>query len=195
MKKTVFIIAMFIMAIGCAGASHAANEIIGTTCTESAWQSCLTNYGVTYDSSCSNSACSLCNNRSSSAGLTNSFGIVTSTTYRYETNCPSSYGGTATCSCKQTSSSYKCASGYYGTATSSTSGCTACPSNATCAGGNNSTFSCNKGYYKDGSSCSACPGIGTSAAGATSISSCYIPAGTTYSDSTGGGEYTANCPY
>ena len=59
--------------------------------------------------------------------------------------------------CKPTGTScsacttYRCNSGYYGTALSASRGCTRCPTNATCAGGNNSTFVCNTGYYKNGS--------------------------------------------
>lgn len=93
--------------------------------------------------------------------------------------------------------SYKCNSGYYGTATSASSGCTACPSNATCVGGNNSTFKCNKGYYKNGTSCSACPFFSipnnmvqtgtTAGTGATAITECYIPSGNAFADTTGSG--------
>ena len=50
--------------------------------------------------------------------------------------------GTSCSSC----TTYRCNSGYYGTARSASSGCTKCPSNATCAGGNGSTFVCAKGY-------------------------------------------------
>lgn len=55
---------------------------------------------------------------------------------------------------------YKCMKDFYGTATSKSTGCTACPANATCAGGNNSTFVCNGGYYKataNATECSKCP--------------------------------------
>ena len=60
---------------------------------------------------------------------------------------------------------------------------------------------CAAGYYGTGlptvggSSCTQCPSPGTSAAGSTSQSDCYIPAGTTGSDSTGTYKYTANCYY
>lgn len=101
------------------------------------------------------------------------------------------------------SCSYKCASGYYGTATSSTSGCTKCPSNATCAGGNNSIFKCNKNYFQSGASCMACPSATdrdgntlngqTAADGATSFRMCYIASGSKFSDETGDWEYTSNC--
>ena len=59
---------------------------------------------------------------------------------------------------------------------------------------------CSAGYYGtvtlvSSSACTQCPSPGTSAAGATSQSDCYIPAGTTGSDSTGTYKYTANCYY
>ncbi len=60
---------------------------------------------------------------------------------------------------------YRCAAGYYGTSSNGTSGCTRCPSN------------------------------GSSTAGATAITSCYLPSGTTGSDSTGSYTYTSNCYY
>ena len=96
--------------------------------------------------------------------------------------------------------SHQCAAGYYGTATSASAGCTKCPSNASCTGGNNSTFVCNQGYYKNGSKCERCPASGgvygtTASAGSTSITSCYLPSGTSFSDSTGSGTYTGNCYY
>lgn len=94
-----------------------------------------------------------------------------------------------------------CASGYYGSASlnymaGTYQGCTKCPSNATCAGGNGSTFVCNANYYKNGGRfCSACPSSGRSSRGSTSITSCYLPSGTTGSDSTGSYTYTSNCYY
>ena len=60
---------------------------------------------------------------------------------------------------------------------------------------------CSAGYYGtvgalvNSSSCTQCPSPGTSSAGATSQSDCYIPAGTTGSDSTGTYKYTSNCYY
>ncbi|MBP3340379.1 MAG: hypothetical protein J6L47_01800 [Alphaproteobacteria bacterium] len=100
---------------------------------------------------------------------------------------------------------YYCASGYYGTATGCSSGCTACPSNATCAGGNGSTFVCNTGYYKSGSSCARCPqhsasgNYGSSSSGATSSTRCYISAGTTwtFNDTKGSGseKFPSTCYY
>ncbi len=108
---------------------------------------------------------------------------------------------TGKCSCKTTSTTYACSAGYYGTATSSSAGCTKCPDNATCAGGNNSTFVCDKVYYKWVNTCRPCPlsdnGVrGTTAStGATLITDCYLPAGTAFSDDTGSGIYTSRCYY
>lgn len=89
-----------------------------------------------------------------------------------------------------------CPSGYWHN--TSTNTCVACPTNATCDDQQN--FVCNKGYYKNGTSCSRCPSSGgvygtTASTGATSITSCYIPSGTTMSDSTGKYTYTSNCYY
>jgi len=142
---------------------------------------------------------SVCNNCSGSTTSTSTNGVVQTQTKTLTTQCPKVEGGTADCSCDNVTS-YKCASGYYGTATSATSGCTKCPANATCAGGNGSTFSCAKGYYKDGTVCARCPSSGgiygtTASTGATSITSCYLPSGTTFSDSTGSGTYTSDCYY
>jgi len=137
--------------------------------------------------------CNACNNTAPSE---TTFGGVTTVGTKCWT--VGSLEGTK-CGCA-TTFTYKCASGYYGTATSATSGCTKCPENATCAGGNGSTFSCAKGYYKDGTSCARCPSSGgvygtTASTGATSITDCYLPSGTTFSDSTGSGTYTSNCYY
>ncbi len=67
-----------------------------------------------------------------------------------------------TCNCNtcSASTSYRCASGYYGSSTNGISGCTRCPSSG--------------GVY------------GTSAAGSTAITDCYIPAGDiSWTDDTG----------
>ena len=92
---------------------------------------------------------------------------------------------------------YKCDSGYYGTATSASAGCTVCPSNATCAGGNDSTFVCSRGYYKDGDKCTKCPSPGTTGllGGAEAITECYIMTGYSFSDDSGSVMYTGNCYY
>ena len=63
----------------------------------------------------------------------------------------------------KTTYSYRCAAGYYGSSSNGTSGCNPCPSG------------------------------GTSSAGTTSATGCYIPSGTTGSDSTGTYKYTSNC--
>ncbi|MDE6481639.1 MAG: hypothetical protein K2L25_02345 [Alphaproteobacteria bacterium] len=66
---------------------------------------------------------------------------------------------------------YRCAKGYYGTSTNGTSGCTRCPA----SGGTYGT---------------------TASAGATSITSCYLPSGSSFSDSTGSGTIVGgNCYY
>ncbi len=55
-------------------------------------------------------------------------------------------------------STYECAPGYYGSATNFLSHtCTKCPENATCLGGNNSTFICPSGTLKTQDACNACP--------------------------------------
>jgi len=61
--------------------------------------------------------------------------------------------------------SYNCASGYYGTATSASSGCTPCPA------------------------------PGTSAVQSPDITLCYVPKNQTISDETGNYEFTINCYY
>lgn len=91
---------------------------------------------------------------------------------------------------------YTCETGYYGSPTSSSTGCTICPSNATCDGG--PTFSCNKGYYKNGNSCTRCPSTTystTASSGATSITSCYIPSNVSITSSVGTYEFINNCYY
>lgn len=114
--------------------------------------------------------------------------------------CPITSGGTIDCWCDLASTTYRCSAGYYGTAISATSGCRACPSNATCVGGNSSTFVCKAGYYKAGTQCISCA-IGTneptatSAAGATSVSACYIPSDTNKSDNSGNFTYIDDCYY
>lgn len=78
--------------------------------------------------------------------------------------------------------------------------CKPCPTNATCPGGNNSTFYCNRGYFKNGNYCTRCPAMGTTYGttkiiGATDITQCYISAGTIGSDETGTFTYTNDCYY
>ncbi len=77
------------------------------------------------------------------------------------------YAGTPTCN---TSTEYRCAVGYYGSSTNGSSGCARCPASS--------------GTYGT-----------TASAGTTSVSGCYIPAGSSFSDSTGSGTYTRDCAY
>ena len=143
---------------------------------------------VSYDSRCTNNTfCTSCKSSTRTAN-----GVTTTTTRSMTSTCSNCH---VTPSCKIISTTYKCASGYYGTATSAFAGCTKCPAYATCAGGNGSTYVCNSGTYKTSSGCASCPWPGTSAAGSTSISSCYIRSGTLGSDDSGSYKYTADCYY
>ncbi len=151
---------------------------------------CVSQMGTTFDSSCTEAL--VCNCSGSTSMPPNLSGVISTYTNKLETYC---VGNVAYARCGSGPTTYKCASGYYGTATSSTSGCTKCPSNATCAGGNGSTFRCNANYYKSGSACEPCPNGGKSSSGSTDITSCYLSAGTSFSDSTGSGEYSGNCYY
>lgn len=105
----------------------------------------------------------------------------------------------------------KCDSGFYGTAgvqCNSSScqyyGCDSCPSSATCAGGNGSTFVCDKDHYKTASACPSCPTLTfgnlgthgkTSASGATSVTQCYIESGIDFNDGTGTFSFVSSCYY
>ncbi|HNY25405.1 MAG TPA: hypothetical protein PKJ33_02565 [Alphaproteobacteria bacterium] len=56
--------------------------------------------------------------------------------------------------------------------------------------------SCATGYYLSGGVCTACVSPGTSIDHNTGgITSCYIPSGTTMTDSYGTYTYTSNCSY
>ena len=78
-----------------------------------------------------------------------------------------------------------------------------CEATAECVGDfcvRGQNYRCVAGAYGNPSAsnktaCAPCPSPGTSAAGSTSQSDCYIPAGTTGSDSTGTYKYTSNCYY
>ena len=78
-----------------------------------------------------------------------------------------------------------------------------CEATAECVGNfcmHGQNYRCVAGAYGNPSAsnktaCAPCPSPGTSAAGSTSQSDCYIPAGTTGSDSTGTYKYTSNCYY
>lgn len=181
-----FIYMAAFIAVFAPGAAHAVAEACIT---------CVSfDGGGTQDCS-DTAACSLCNNQTGRTITQN--GVTTTTSYCWTSYKRVVVGETAKCDCAATET-YTCASGYYGKATSSTTGCTKCPSNATCSGG--TTFSCNKGYYKNGSLCSRCPASDgvygtTSGTGATAITECYIPSGTSFTDSTGKWQYTTNCKY
>ena len=186
MKHILKLIAVGALCVPIGPGAYAISIVTPNCCSNSCTISCSS---VTYDSRCEdNTFCTSCN----STTRTNNYGIVVTTGRRITTTCNNCH---VTPSCSITSTTYKCASGYYGTATSATSGCTKCPTNATCAGGNGSTYVCNKGTYKTSSGCESCPSPGTSPSGSTSISSCYIPLGTTGSDGSGTYKYTANCYY
>ncbi len=90
---------------------------------------------------CNDKLCSICKDQS----LTNDDGVTVIYPKWVETTC--SVTNVLNCTCKSGITQYECAAGYYGTATSSSAGCTKCPANATCAGGNDSTYSCNVGYW------------------------------------------------
>lgn len=61
------------------------------------------------------------------------------------------------------------------------------------------SYKCEAGYYGNprtsSGTCTKCPSPGTSAEGSTSQSDCYIPAGTTGSDSSGTYKYVSDCHY
>lgn len=183
MKK--LLTAAIIGAAGISSAAHAARN-----CCANALCCLATGSKCTYDSSCSSTLTCECDTLDN--GFTNKYGIIVTTTKKPEAYC---VGQTAYSRCVAGTTTYKCASGYYGTATSASAGCTACPANATCAGGNGSTFICKANYYKSGAACQPCPNSGKSTAGSTSITSCYLPSGTTFSDSTGSGTYSDKCYY
>lgn len=71
-----------------------------------------------------------------------------------------------------------------------------------CEATTKSYTSCNSGYYLMTNisggigDCLACPSPGSESDGGTSgISGCYVPSGTTGSDSTGSYTYSGNCYY
>lgn len=157
--------------------------------------------GATADSSCTNICTSSVCPRGTSATLPTGYTGKVTIAVITQCNGASSYS----CSCgMSTTSSLSCATGYYGTPSytyyngDAFGGCVKCPANtATCSG---TTFTCAKGYYKNGFSCTRCPSSGgvygtTASTGATSITQCYIPSGTSMSDGTGTYTYTSNCYY
>ncbi len=67
---------------------------------------------------------------------------------------------------------------------------------AACTSEGTSYYACKPGYYLSGGNCIACPDGGTSAdRNNTGIGACYLPAGTTGSDTTGKYSHTADCYY
>lgn len=97
--------------------------------------------------------CNLCQNRAPQETTSETPGITEVTEYVWRQGCDYT-----TCYCGLSDTkTYKCASGYYGTATSQSTGCTKCPTGATCPGGNNSTFICPSDTLKTQDACNACP--------------------------------------
>lgn len=123
----------------------------------------------------------------------------------YSTMYQRDTGTKENCGTSSTVYRYRCKSGYYSAggkqlAVGSTDGlsCTACPANATCSEGGMTTFTCNIGYYKDGSACTSCEttcGVGhtTDVAGAISSSECKAPANVALTDDTGTFTYSVAC--
>lgn len=71
---------------------------------------------------------------------------------------------------------------------------------AACEETNRTYVMCKPGYYLSGTICIACPesslGETTSAdQNMSGVRDCYLPAGTSFSDSTGSGTYSENCHY
>lgn len=131
-----------------------------TTCTNSS--QCYDGYYCKFTSSSSVGTCtpypdcsSGCTNCNTTSWGANGTGYETRTV----ATCDTTF-----CECSK-KNEYRCASGYYGSTTNGTSGC------------------------------SPCPTPGTSAAGAAVQTSCYIASGNTFSDTTGYGTYTGNCYY
>lgn len=108
--------------------------------------------------------------------------------------CPngSSSGGSTLPECYEKVSSgtppYKCKEGCYGSKVeytgSTISGCTKCPTNATCSGGTPSSFICNKGYYQVNNQCAPCP------ANSSCSNNDFTCGGGYYKN----GDYCAECP-
>ena len=153
--------------------------------------------------SASNIACQYCPQRGGGTPFTGAWGPYktgmvsrTKTTYNYTNTA----NYTCTESVRSSTTEYGCQSGYW---TEDARGvnmeCESCPDNATCGGtGNAEVFSCNKGYFRAGTACMPCPSSGgiagtTKTAGATDASECYLPAGSTGSDSTGTYTLTGDC--
>lgn len=149
-------------------------------------------------------------------GEPNEYGVYVYNVYTYDEICGTWDPGTQFGKLGQcflvSNERYKCGLGYYGNATSATSGCTKCPANATCTNG--TSFNCNSGYYKSGLSCAKCPDpetgpndeknwtVGSSSmvgstggsmagnTGATNIGQCYLTNSSVVTDNTGTYEIT-----
>ena len=141
MKKLIFI---FIASICLIENSNAATTIT-TTCIKAFKEGCYYDHYTTPDETCSDDACKLC--KGETFGVVNN-GVIQTLEKSFYENCPDQTGH-YTCDCKIISTTNECAPGYYGTATSASTGCTKCPDNALCVGGNNSTFACKTGYKKN----------------------------------------------
>ncbi len=131
---------------------------------------------ITADSSCSR-ICTSCTDSISAPSI---YGIRTINRRSVSASCKDSTY--YSCTCNIAKATYECADGYYGTATSATTGCTACPDNATCAGGNASTFICNSGYVKLNSNptvCTKCPDNANCASGLITCNAGYYLDGNT----------------
>ena len=144
-------------------------------------------------------------------GDPNEYGVYVYQTWTYEETCGAWVGGgmgrLGSCHAVP-EDNYKCGKGYYGTATSETSGCTKCPANATCTNG--IIFNCNSGWYENdaGNGCSPCPdpetgpndeknwtvassssvgspGVMMGQTGATDIGQCYLTNTSVVTDNTG----------
>ncbi len=179
---------------------------------------CL-NGGVTPNSGCQ-MACQMYSNSTPTTSTANGIRTVSQTQIKVTCGSDASSSDNATCT-RTTVKTYTCISGYYGTATSSSAGCSICPDNATCPGGNGSTFTCDITFAKCGTSsccsCTAgsyCPGdnnvyscstntehsAATSAAGSGAITDCYVPSTYEWSfsdDGIGSGtqNFTSSCYY
>lgn len=127
---------------------------------------CSLEIGATNNYDSSCTNSNICNCRSTSTTNSTSH-VITTTNKFFSTKC---IGNTAYASCTSSLPTYSCEQGYYGRPTSSLSGCTRCPSSG--------------GVYGT-----------TASSGATDITECYIPSGTSGSDSSGSFTYTGNCYY
>lgn len=167
MKKYIALYGILAVAISSGnafGTTSLAKCCSGNTCTSAyvvGCKTCTTNFDCEALTTCPDE-CPL-----ASWTLVDVDGIVTNITPRYETRCVSG-------ACK-----YRCASGSYGNPTSSTSGCSRCPSVSSGSSGGMLIMA----------------DYGNSDAGATDITDCYAEADTQYSDSTGKFKFTDDCYY